>query len=363
MNASPFKPESTLQIQADKNYQESALSGVSRSFALTIPQLPEALRASAANAYLLCRVADTIEDHVDPEGDRKQALFDELIAAVDRHEAAPDFAKRLLHELREDTPTAERELVRNLSRVLRVAYSLPDAHSRAISRCVRILSEGMARFERCKGPHGLDTLGVFDDYCYHVAGVVGEMLTTLFCDYSSCMNKHRSQLMKLAVQFGQGLQMTNILKDVWEDRARGVCWLPRDVFAHYGCQLDPKANWAEDPAYQAGIGEMVAIAHGHLQAAQAYTLMIPAQEKGLRRFCSWAVSMALHTLRRINRHRDYTAAEDVKISRSQLNRIIASSRFTVHRDWALTLSFSLAARGLPKPVGMTEEDYAAYDHR
>ena len=36
--------------------------------------------------------------------------------------------------------------------------------------------------------------------------------------------------MRLAVSFGQGLQMTNILKDIWDDRERGACWLPRDAF-------------------------------------------------------------------------------------------------------------------------------------
>jgi len=41
-------------------YQEAILPKVSRTFALTIPQLPPALRDVVANAYLLCRIADTI---------------------------------------------------------------------------------------------------------------------------------------------------------------------------------------------------------------------------------------------------------------------------------------------------------------
>ena len=31
--------------------------------------------------------------------------------------------------------------------------------------------------------------------------------------------------------------MTNILKDVWEDRSRGACWLPQDVFTRHGVDL------------------------------------------------------------------------------------------------------------------------------
>ncbi|MDL1867558.1 phytoene synthase, partial [Betaproteobacteria bacterium PRO4] len=43
----------------DARYQEHILQGVSRTFALTIPQLPPALREVVGNAYLLCRIVDT----------------------------------------------------------------------------------------------------------------------------------------------------------------------------------------------------------------------------------------------------------------------------------------------------------------
>ena len=39
--------------------------------------------------------------------------------------------------------------------------------------------------------------------------------------------QQRAELHDLGVSFAQGLQMTNILKDVWEDRARGACWRAR----------------------------------------------------------------------------------------------------------------------------------------
>jgi farnesyl-diphosphate farnesyltransferase len=48
--------------QADEVYQDQILPRVSRSFALTIPRLPLDLRTPVTNAYLLCRIADTIED-------------------------------------------------------------------------------------------------------------------------------------------------------------------------------------------------------------------------------------------------------------------------------------------------------------
>jgi farnesyl-diphosphate farnesyltransferase len=48
--------------RSDKDYQSDILVHVSRTFALTIPELPAGLRETVTCAYLLCRIADTIED-------------------------------------------------------------------------------------------------------------------------------------------------------------------------------------------------------------------------------------------------------------------------------------------------------------
>src|ERR1700676_5644188 len=49
-------------VSSDEVYQDQILPHVSRTFALTIPQLPPALSVPVTSAYLLCRIADTIED-------------------------------------------------------------------------------------------------------------------------------------------------------------------------------------------------------------------------------------------------------------------------------------------------------------
>ena len=54
----------TFRFQDDLQYQADILEGVSRTFALTIPALPKGLSEVVANAYLLCRLADTIEDDI-----------------------------------------------------------------------------------------------------------------------------------------------------------------------------------------------------------------------------------------------------------------------------------------------------------
>ena len=46
-------------VSSDEVYQDQILPHVSRTFALTIPQLPSALSIPVTSAYLLCRIADT----------------------------------------------------------------------------------------------------------------------------------------------------------------------------------------------------------------------------------------------------------------------------------------------------------------
>jgi farnesyl-diphosphate farnesyltransferase len=60
--------------ETDKAFQQYLLQGVARTFALTIPRLPPALADVVANAYLLCRIADTIEDEAAIEPAEKRAL-------------------------------------------------------------------------------------------------------------------------------------------------------------------------------------------------------------------------------------------------------------------------------------------------
>ena len=62
--AGPRRPEGLVEREPNRDlvYQTEALRSVSRTFALTIPQLPPALRDVVGNAYLLCRITDSIED-------------------------------------------------------------------------------------------------------------------------------------------------------------------------------------------------------------------------------------------------------------------------------------------------------------
>ncbi|MFQ5936215.1 MAG: phytoene synthase, partial [Acidiferrobacterales bacterium] len=84
--------------------------------------------------------------------------------------------------------------------------------------------------------------------------------------------------------------------------------------------------------------------------ALAYTLLIPSSEKGVRRFCLWALGMAVLTLRKINKNRAFTSGDDVKISRRAVKSTIMATNLTVRHNPLLRALFNLAAVGLPQPA-------------
>ncbi|NIR30677.1 MAG: squalene/phytoene synthase family protein, partial [Gammaproteobacteria bacterium] len=153
--------------------------------------------------------------------------------------------------------------------------------------------------------------------------------------------------LELSVSFGQGLQMTNILKDIWDDHERGACWLPRDVFAQAGFDLRELKPGRYHAGFGAGLERLIAIAHQHLRNAVSYTLLIPGSETGLRNFCLWAISMAALTLRNIHRRRDFSAGSQVKISRRSVKAAVLASQVSARSDLLVRLLFRVAGRGLP----------------
>src|SRR5271168_3890087 len=334
-------------VSSDEVYQDQILPHVSRTFALTIPQLPEGLRSAVTCACLLCRIADTIEDEPALSPPETLAFLQRFSAVLAGQGEPARLAQDIERRVASRTLATERDLVSNMERVIRVMGRLNEPQRAAIRRCVELMCSGMPRFQFTASLRGLPQSSDLDDYCYYVAGVVGEMLTDLFCDHSPDIARHRPALSALAASFAQGLQMTNILKDVWEDRSRGACWLPQDVFSRHGVDLARLSSESPGTGFDAGISELIGVAHAHLRNALDYTLLIPAKEQGIRRFCLWAIGLAVLTLRRIAHHPGYTAGAQVKIRRSAVSMTLVLTTIAVKNNWMLKRLFAQAARGLP----------------
>jgi farnesyl-diphosphate farnesyltransferase len=332
----------------DDALQARMLEGVSRTFALTIPRLPPTLARPVSNAYLLCRIVDTIEDEVSIDNRAKRRFCERFARVVAGNDSAAALAAELGPRLSGSTLPAEHELIALMERVIAITHSFEPAQREALATCVDTMARGMAEFQDRDLRCGLATLDEMGDYCYYVAGVVGEMLTKLFCLYSADIANHREQMLELSVSFGQGLQMTNILKDLWDDHSRDVCWLPRDVFDAVGFDLSELKPGLDNDAFRKGFKTLIGVAHGHLRNALRYTLLIPPYETGIREFCLWALGMAVLTLRKINDHPNFSSTADVKISRNAVKATIATSRLARSHDSLLRGVFYLSGIGLPR---------------
>src|SRR5262249_55911514 len=124
-----------------------------------------------------------------------------------------------------------RELIAETPSVLREFFALrPEAVEPIRSHVIRS-ARGMAGFIE-RGRNGrveLATLQDLRDYCYAVAGIVGEMLTELFLLGRKELLPVATTLRDRAAFFGEALQLVNILKDAAVDAGEGRQFLPEAV--------------------------------------------------------------------------------------------------------------------------------------
>ena len=347
LNKKMMKSASNEPTDSDFDYQAELLQDVSRTFALTIPQLPHPPRNSYGNTYLLCRITDTIEDEPTLSLAQKKTFFERFVKVVADREDPESFAREFAAVLSSSTTASERNLVANTARVIRVTRGLNTNQRSAIERCIKIMSRGMMEFQRRGTSKCLNDLPHLDHYCYHVAGVVGETKTELFCDYSPKMAERREELLELSVSFGKGLQITNILKDVWGDSQQGSCWLPRDIFLAAGYDLDALSTGKIEPGFVKGVFELITVAHHHLARTLRYITLIPRRDVGIRLYCLWTLGLALLTLRRIHTTPEFRNAEEVEPSRHSILAMIVVTKIFVCSNLALKFFFWMLAHGLP----------------
>ena len=342
--------DSAGRLEAEElDFQAGMLQRVSRTFALTIPQLPDPLRHVVGNAYLLCRIADTIEDEPALSLERKTAFSERFVALVAGVGAADGFARDLAASLSPSTSAAEHDLAAATPRVVRITHAFRPRQRRAIERCVGIMARGMVEFQAQATRAGLRDVAQLDRYCYCVAGVVAEMLAELFCDYSVVIDRGRDELMKKSVSYGRGLQLTNILKDIWGDLRRGACWLPRSVFDAAGFDLRALAPGKEThPGFERGLDELVAVARRHLAEGLQFILLIPAAETGIRRHLLWTLGLSVLTLRRLHATASFRNGGEIALPRWSVRAAILLIGALGWSDPTAKLLFHAATRGLPR---------------
>src|SRR4051812_29630021 len=166
--------------EADR-FAREILPAVSRTFALSIRVLPGALGRSVLTAYLLCRIADTLEDEPAMAAEDKAALLDDLLHCFDEPAAADAFPAKLA-SLSGDA--AHVRLANRTDLVFVLYRALPLGTQAHVRRWVGEMILGMKKFVVLY-PHGIriQSLDEYKEYCYYVAGTVGYLLTDLWHEH------------------------------------------------------------------------------------------------------------------------------------------------------------------------------------
>lgn len=324
------------------------LRDVSRSFHLTLRILPAAIRTQIGLAYLLARTTDTIADTpIVPVHRRVQAL-QQLRAAIQaasgdrlqlneflapesgppQHPTPAESGRTVASK----TAKAERLLLQRVGETIALLNTLdPDDRGR-IRDVLEVITSGqeldLIRFSACSPERivALDTNADLDDYTYRVAGCVGEFWTHICrAHLFPLVPLDTDFLLRTGVRFGKGLQLVNILRDLPRDLRQGRCYVPLEVLR--GARLlpshllDPQNESRAKPILQ----PYIALAHAHLSAGWAYTNHLPWRSARIRLACAWPVLIGVKTLAKIQQSGFLGHETPVKITRSELRRILTIS--------------------------------------
>jgi len=324
-------------IADDQAFCRAMLPRVSRTFAICIRLLPSDLEYPVLLAYLLCRVADTLEDTTRLSPSEKAVLLDSFSRGV----AAAEGGIEQLREAFSPWVGDDELLVHHADAVLREFGKLSEAQRAAIVPWVQEMCAGMATFagpsaesaESAEGPGLISTMDDLDRYCYYVAGTVGHMLTELFSRHHPSVGNRYDRLKGLATSFGLGLQLTNIIKDVADDRRRGRIFVPRQLCQAAGISPDE----VQDPVHvheaRQVMDRLIDKAKGHLCDALRYSTSLPRREYRIRAFCLTSLYFAVRTLRLAQDDgRLLRADQKLKITRAAVRRTVVATKVVAPVD-------------------------------
>jgi farnesyl-diphosphate farnesyltransferase len=318
------------------------LEKVSRTFALSIRYLPKALRQPVGLSYLLYRVSDCLEDHVDMLAERKIRLLEEWNCVLLGDQPAQKFVQELsdLDHQNPEVFVAQRapDLINALDDIP------PELREPIISR-VSESTIGMARWQR-QGPFIAD-LSELDDYMHYVAGLVGYLMTDLFSWYSTHFRNRRAELLPMSHEIGLGLQTVNVIRGLRSDYERGWVFVPEIMLSAAGIDREKLFQVEYEDRAMEVINQLIDKAEGHLQYGLAYISALPRQFHRLRLACIWPLCFALKTLA-ISRNNVEVLRSEVKITRRDVKTIM---RKTILMGWSDRWLYGYITRISQRSVG------------
>lgn len=316
----------------ETQFYQQHLDRVSRSFAFCIARLEGEMRDWVSLSYLLCRLLDTVEDAPWASSAEQDAAFEQFQAFLNFPPT-----QKMVNEWAATFPRGidpgERQLLLESERCFSNLHALPAGVKEKIQQPVLNMYRGMRHFlhqRRGQGGLKLKSLAEVNQYCFFVAGLVGELLTDLVGQRWPGL-PHSGGQYRDAHHFGLFLQKINLLKDQAKDEKEGRFLVPS--------RTELLASVAQDA-----------------EGAIRYLQSLPLAEKGFRLFCAWSLFLGLASLPWIERSK--LLGLFVKIPRIVTERLLGTVEKLIDDNQALVRLFQEMLPTLPAakvPAGSTQD--------
>jgi farnesyl-diphosphate farnesyltransferase len=301
------------------------LEMVSRTFTLSITQLPHIVRDSIALSYLLLRVSDCLEDHETMDVERKVRLLELWDQILEGQRPASELTGQLVDL---DSTDPEVYVAQKATDLIDFLKTFPLEIQQSIINRVKRTTLGMARWQK-HGPF-VDNEEEMDDYMHQVAGRVGYLITDIFAWYSPRIMARKAELLPLAREYGLALQTVNIIRGMRKDYERGWVFVPRTYLDQVGITPDQLfAPGNEDKAIQV-VNLLANKAENHLRHGLEYIAAFPIHQHRIRLACMWPLFFAVKTLA-LSRNNINVLLTEVKMTRQDVKTIM---RQTTLMGWS-----------------------------
>ncbi len=316
------------------------LRSVSRSFYLSIKLLPEKLRDPIALAYLLARATDTIADTAEISADVRMEELAKLASLIQGNAAADTRTSFASFATRQEDE-AERRLIEALPGCLAWLESMPAADRDEIREVLARINEGQTldvhRFANPAQVSALATASDLDRYTYLVAGCVGEFWTKVcFRHLSNFSERPQQEMLSLGREYGQGLQLVNILRDAGADLRAGRCYLPADELRSLA--VTPEELLAQPQRAEPLLRAWRERAEQGMAAGLEYACAIRPWRVRLATALPALIGARTLALLRIAGPRAFT--EKVKVSRAEVRQIMFQTARTLASRRSLRAGFA-----------------------
>ena len=309
--------------EKDWEYCHNTLPLVSRTFALNIGQLEGDIFKAVLLGYLLFRITDTFEDTIYRNEREKIAdlhAFSNIFKGNKELPQRLQLYESLKFKWRENSD--EKSLIENGHIVLRCYFDLRDIYRKIIDPLIVETSGGMSKFQKRKLLSNSEIFQLagmkeLEEYCYYVAGVVGVMLTKIFCQRER-IRKQQSELEKFQIHFGIALQLINIIKDYQKDIVRGWCYIPHSITDKHHIEIGVMESLSIKQR-QGILHSMIPFIVTYLDSTLKYIQFLPLEEQPIRMFCIIPFVLGYRTLSKI------VQMKGNKITRQEVTDIIEKS--------------------------------------